>query len=443
MTLRFSILIYATTAAVGTLAIEVITGPTIQEGPHNHTDSQYECGRRQNVTGISERIINGTEASIKRWPWMVGIYDSCDNLVCGGSLINKEYVVTAAHCFRNQDAETFYVRLGTERRFNFSCCNETHQYSNEQNKKANEKNENSDLYEKDISSYEASETQGVCVEIESICTPIQETCGIFMKDIAVVKLKRSVTFTDYIQPICLPENCADFPANFTAHIAGWGYSYDSSIEYEGDEYSSESEDETCEEKNEEAMDENSDDLSSAISNIPELPKCVIPTFGLPENLRQRKVDVLDQGQCTDQMNCTVPDYIVCVNGGPCHGDSGGPLMYEESGRWFLAGVVSDGPENCTHPPTPTHFVKVSHFVNSLISPAIKSGSGSSRKFMCATEEARKNCVEDFYKSHNQTIGNSSQVDALSGYKRRLSRQVRQTSRANQISKAPGSRKAWP
>uniref|UniRef100_A0A6B0VCQ2 Putative serine protease n=1 Tax=Ixodes ricinus TaxID=34613 RepID=A0A6B0VCQ2_IXORI len=419
MTLRFSIFIYATTAAVGTLAVGVMTGSTIQEGPHDHTDSQYECGRRQNVTSISKRIINGTEASIKRWPWMVGIYDSCDNLVCGGSLINKEYVVTAAHCFRNQDAETFYVRLGTERRFNFSCCNETHQYSNEQNKKANEKNENSDLYEKDISSYEASETQGVCVEIESICIPIQETCGFFMKDIAVVKLKRSVNFTEYIQPICLPENCADFPANVTAYVAGWGYSYDSFNEYEEYEYYDESENETCEEEDEEAMDGSYGNLSSAISEIPELPKCIIPNFGLPENLRQRKVDVLDQGQCTAQMNRTVPDHIVCVNGGPCHGDSGGPLMYEENGRWFLAGVVSDGPENCTHPPTPTHFVKVSHFVNSFISPAIRSGSVSSRKAMCATEEGRKKCVEDFYKSHNRTIGNSSQVDALRGYKKKV------------------------
>ncbi|CAN7985321.1 unnamed protein product [Ixodes pacificus] len=423
MKLRFSICIYATTAAVGSLAVGVITGSTIQEGRHVHTDSQYECGRRQNVTSISERIINGTEASIEDWPWMVGIYDSCDNLVCGGSLINKEYVLTAAHCFGNQDAKTFYARLGTERRFNSSCCNETLQYSNEQNKTVNEKNGNSDLGKTDKSSYEASETQVVCVEIESICIPIQETCGFFMKDIAVVKLKRSVNFTDYIQPICVPENCADFPAKFTAYVAGWGYSYDSSNEYEYEDYN-ETEEEMCKEEDEEATSENYDDLPSVISGIPEIPKCIIPTFGLPENLRQGEVDVLNQDQCTNQMNCTVPDHIVCVNGGPCHGDSGGPLMYEENGRWFLAGVVSNGPEDCTHPPTPTLFVKVSHFVNSLISLALKSGSGSSRKAMCATEEGRKKCVEDFYKSHNRTIGNSSQVDALSGYKRRLSRQVR-------------------
>uniref|UniRef100_A0A0K8R5K4 Putative serine protease n=1 Tax=Ixodes ricinus TaxID=34613 RepID=A0A0K8R5K4_IXORI len=344
MKLRFSIFIYATTATVGTLTVGAITGSTIQEGTNDNTDSQYECGRRQNVTSISERIINGSNASIEHWPWMVEIYDSCNNLVCGGSLINKEYVVTAAHCFGNQDAETFYVRLGTERRFNSSCCNETHQYSNEQNKTGNEINQGSDLDQKDISSFEALETQGICVEIESICTPHQKTCGLFMNDIALAKLKRSVNFTDYIQPICLPENCADFPANFTAHLAGWGYSYDSSIEYEEYEDYNKTEDETCEKDDEEAMDEISDDLSSATSEIPELPKCVIPNFGLPETLRQRKVDVLDQGQCTAQMNRTVPDHIVCVNGGSCHGDSGGPLMYEENGRWFLGGVVSDGPE---------------------------------------------------------------------------------------------------
>ncbi|KAM7312656.1 clotting factor G beta subunit-like [Ixodes scapularis] len=422
MKLNISIFIYATTAAVGTLAVGVITGSAIQEGTNDHTDSQYQCGRRHNVTSISERIINGTEASIEQWPWMVGIYDSCDNLVCGGSLINNEYVVTAAHCFRNQDAETFYARLGTERRFN-SSCNETLQYSNEQNMTVDEKNENPDLEKRDKSSYEASENQVVCVEIESICIPIQDRCGFFMKDIAVVKLKRSVNFTNYIQPICVPENCADFPAKFTAHVAGWGYSYDSSYEYEYEDYN-ETEEEMCEEEDHEATSENYDDLSSVISEIPEIDKCIIPTFGLPENLREREVDVLNQDQCTNQMNSTVPDHIVCVNGGPCHGDSGGPLMYEENGRWFLAGVVSDGPENCIHPPTPTLFVKVSHFVNSLIFPAIKSESGSSRKAICATEEGRKKCVEDFYKSHNQTIGNSSQIDALSGYKRRLSRQVR-------------------
>ncbi|KAM7312655.1 clotting factor G beta subunit-like [Ixodes scapularis] len=292
MKLNISIFIYATTAAVGTLAVGVITGSAIQEGTNDHTDSQYQCGRRHNVTSISERIIN-----------------------------------------------------------------------------VDEKNENPDLEKRDKSSYEASENQVVCVEIESICIPIQDRCGFFMKDIAVVKLKRSVNFSNNIQPICVPENCADFPATFTAHVAGWGYSYDSSYEYEYEDYN-ETEEEMCEEEDHEATSENYDDLSSVISEIPEIDKCIIPTFGLPENLREREVDVLNQDQCTNQMNSTVPDHIVCVNGGPCHGDSGGPLMYEENGRWFLAGVVSDGPENCIHPPTPTLFVK--HRGGAVVAPTLST-----------------------------------------------------------------------
>lgn len=406
--LRFIIFIYATAAAAGTLDIGVNTVSAIQEGTLDNTDLQYECGRRQNVTSISERIINGTEASIEDWPWIVGIYDSCNNLVCGGSLINMEYVLTAAHCFRNQDADTFYVRLGTKLRFNSTHCNKTLEDSNVQTKTEKEKQNNTDLDRGDISSNDALKTQVICVEIESICTPIQETCGFFMKDIALVKLKRSVNYTDYIQPICLPENCAELPANITAYVVGWGnMNYDFSNEYEEYEYDNETEDEMCEDENGETMDETSSDVSSIISQLPEIDKCILLSHGLSGYLKQREVDVLDQVQCTDQMNCTVPGHIVCVKGGPCHGDSGGPLMYEENGQWYLAGVVSDGPDNCTHPPRPILFVKVSHFMNSLISPAMKSGSVNSKEAMCATEEDRKACVTEFYEFHNISIGDSS------------------------------------
>lgn len=45
------------------------------------------------------------------------------------------------------------------------------------------------------------------------------------KDIAVIKLKTKVNYTDYIQPICLPENCVDPPAKMTPYAAGWGKVY--------------------------------------------------------------------------------------------------------------------------------------------------------------------------------------------------------------------------
>lgn len=62
-------------------------------------DTLLECGKCPKGKSVSERIINGAQASLKQWPWVVGIYNSSDMMVCGGTLINRQYVLTAAHCF--------------------------------------------------------------------------------------------------------------------------------------------------------------------------------------------------------------------------------------------------------------------------------------------------------------------------------------------------------
>uniref|UniRef100_V5H9C2 Putative trypsin-like serine protease n=1 Tax=Ixodes ricinus TaxID=34613 RepID=V5H9C2_IXORI len=163
---------------------------------------QYNCGQRPKVKEISARIINGTEALPNHWPWMVAIYNSNDNLVCGGSLINEEYVVTATHCFRNQDAHEFSVRLGTTLKTNVSQCDTPQDFN-----KREKTTRNAEISPKLDKEYnEDTETQVICVEVESVCAPIQDNCCLFMKDIAVVKLKTKVNYTDYIQPICLPKN---------------------------------------------------------------------------------------------------------------------------------------------------------------------------------------------------------------------------------------------
>lgn len=43
------------------------------------------------------RIVGGTEATPHSWPHQVALFID-DKFFCGGSLISKEWVLTAAHC---------------------------------------------------------------------------------------------------------------------------------------------------------------------------------------------------------------------------------------------------------------------------------------------------------------------------------------------------------
>uniref|UniRef100_A0A090X7J1 Putative trypsin-like serine protease n=2 Tax=Ixodes ricinus TaxID=34613 RepID=A0A090X7J1_IXORI len=91
MNSRFLIFLYATAF--------ISLGSARGDRTDRNNDPPCNCGKRQEAKIVSSRIINGTKAPPEHWPWVVGIYDSTDTLVCGGSLINEEYVVTAVHCF--------------------------------------------------------------------------------------------------------------------------------------------------------------------------------------------------------------------------------------------------------------------------------------------------------------------------------------------------------
>lgn len=67
------------------------------------------------ITQSTPKIIGGKAARPDSWPWMIGlVYKNSSptrGLFCGGSLIAKDWVLTAAHCVLHESHQTFDIFL--------------------------------------------------------------------------------------------------------------------------------------------------------------------------------------------------------------------------------------------------------------------------------------------------------------------------------------------
>lgn len=174
----------------------------------NDTNVQYDfsnnpllptdCGRDS-----SERIIGGERTDIDEFPWMALLTYRKPNghtRACGGTLINRRYVLTAAHCVKGKELPKSWqlesVRLGEyDTSTTIDCI----------------KDEDSNIC--------ADEVVDVGIE-EAISHENYDPLKKDQKyDIALLRLNRDVQFTNYIKPICLP------PTAFMERklfVAGWG-----------------------------------------------------------------------------------------------------------------------------------------------------------------------------------------------------------------------------
>ncbi|EDV28409.1 uncharacterized protein TRIADDRAFT_18710, partial [Trichoplax adhaerens] len=136
-----------------------------------------------------KRVIHGTKASDYMVPWQAFIQiKRSDNKIvrCGGSLIDKKYIISAAHCFDKVSKEPQSIRI---------ILYLSHDDLN-------------------IHSAYAGGCQGV-----GRCT-IRD----FNADVAILKLPSSVQTNRYVRTLCLPNKriLSSNLGNLDCRVAGWG-----------------------------------------------------------------------------------------------------------------------------------------------------------------------------------------------------------------------------
>ena len=78
------------------LFVLVLIGRTASQTLHYTCDANAPCGCSQNAVTANARIVNGEDANYNTWSWAVSL--RVGDALCGGTIIDESYVMTAAHC---------------------------------------------------------------------------------------------------------------------------------------------------------------------------------------------------------------------------------------------------------------------------------------------------------------------------------------------------------
>ncbi|KAF5289869.1 hypothetical protein FQR65_LT02003 [Abscondita terminalis] len=261
----------------------------------------------------SKRIVGGQLTLLRQFPWVALLeYQKPEGrgFHCGGSLINNNYVITAAHCILRipKTWRLVSVRLGE------------HQLDKDP-----------DCDDEDRPGFEDCADSPIDVPVGSVSVHPEYVNRVGSpNDIALIRLSRSVTYTQSIQPICMPTSKDFATTDFTG------------------------------------------------------TSMVVTGFGRTETRGQSNIKLKVEVPIKPKSECvplykkngvTLIDTQFCAGGNKgedsCTGDSGGPLMYlrqtETEYNWYLYGIVSFGPIQCGAKDFPGIYTNVNKFMPWVVS----------------------------------------------------------------------------
>merc|ERR1711915_221045 len=230
-------------------------------------------------------IVGGEEAADGEFPWQgslrqIGMIGQTH--FCGGSVLNENWVVTAAHCCAGQTPLFMHVVAGGIK----------------------------------LNTGEGEEEKR---DIQKIIGHPDYSSQDLTNDICLLKLEKPLEWTEFVQPIALPEANEQTPAGTNAIVTGWGTLSEGGLI-------------------------------------------------LPNVLHKVTVPVVSDEDCSDAYSSSgigIAEAMICAglpDGGKdsCQGDSGGPFINAESKT--LIGVVSWG-IGCGRAGYPGVYTQVSYFID--------------------------------------------------------------------------------